>query len=232
MAVCSVNPPNALPLSTVGWIGDQSYDTNNRPIVEYRWTLVSKPAGSATILLGTGANRTSRVDLAGDYTASLVVVNDLGQTSQPCEATTTVVPTQDLWIEMYWQHAGDDMDLHLLAPGGMPRTFTDCYFANCIGYFTPDWGRTGYGGDNPHLDLDDIPGTGPENINIADPADGQYTVFVHDYPESVYTGANHVWVNVYIDGNLVASFENDLAGENTDWYVCTVDWPSGTVTPM
>ena len=233
VAVCSADPPAALPLSNVTWRGDQSYDTNGRQLTEYRWTKVSFPPGSAARLLGVGANRYSQVDLAGDYIAQLVVVNDLGQVSAPCTATTTVTPTQDLWIEMYWQHSGDDMDLHLLAPGGTPRTYSDCYFSNCIGrFFTPDWGQSGYDGDDPHLDMDDIPGTGPENINIADPADGVYTVFVNDYPGSSYDPANHVWVNVYIDGSLVASFENDLSGENNDWYVCQIDWPAGTVTPL
>lgn len=233
VAVCSAEPPAALPLSNVTWRGDQSYDSNGHQLTEYRWTKVSFPAGSAAGLLGLGANRYSQVDLAGDYIAQLVVVNDLGQVSPPCTATTTVTPTQDMWIEMYWQHSGDDMDLHLLAPGGTPRTSTDCYYSNCIGrFFTPDWGQRGYDGDDPHLDMDDIPGTGPENINIAAPAAGVYTVFVNDFPGSTYDPANHVWVNVYIDSALVASFENDLSGENTDWYVCEIDWPAGTVTPL
>ncbi|MBW1807555.1 MAG: choice-of-anchor D domain-containing protein [Deltaproteobacteria bacterium] len=233
VAVCSVSPVNAIPFQTVTWRGDQSYDTNNRAIVDHRWSIASFPAGSAATLWGFGANRTTEIDLAGSYTAELVVENDIGQVSPPCLATTTVVPTEDLWIEMYWAHNNDDMDLHLLAPGGTPRTNSDCFFSNCIGrWFTPDWGQAGYDGDDPHLDLDDIPGTGPENINIADPANGVYTVFVHDYPGNSYTSGNLVTINVYINGALVANFTETISGENSDWYVCEIDWPSGAVTPL
>ena len=232
VAICSVDPTSTVPLTTVTWYGDQSYDTNNRPIVAHHWSIVSFPAGSAARLVGTGANRYTEVDLAGTYIAELIVENDLGQMSRPCRAATTVTPTEDLWIEMYWTFPGDDMDLHLLSPGGTPRTSGDCYFMNCTGFFPPDWGVNGYDGDDPHLDLDDIPGTGPENINISDPADGIYTVFVHDYPGSVNNTPNPVTVNIYIDGALVRTFNETLTTEDQDWYVCEIDWPSGTVTPL
>ena len=71
-----------------------------------------------------------------------------------------------------------------------------------------------------------------ENINIAAPADGVYTVFVHDFPGSRYLGGNPVTVNVYIDGALVNTFSETISGEDDDWYVCEIDWPSGTVTPL
>jgi len=231
VAICSVDPVSAVPLTTITWYGDQSYDTNNRPITVYNWTIISFPAGSAARLIGTGANRYTEVDLAGTYIAELIVENDLGQVSRPCRAAATVTPTEDLWIEMYWTYSGDDMDLHLLSPGGTPRTSGDCYFMNCTGWFPPDWGVSGYDGDDPHLDLDDIPGTGPENINISDPADGVYTVFVHDYPGSVNDTPNPVTVNVYIDGAMVQTFNESVTTEDQDWYVCDIDWPSGTVTP-
>ncbi len=232
VAVCTVTPAQAAAFDTLTWRGDQSYDPDGRTITTYTWSIVSFPAGSSARLLGVGPNRTTQTDLAGNYTAQLVVQNDLGQSSQPCTATATVIPSQDLWIEMYWQHVNDDMDLHLLKPNGIKRTQGDCYFSNCIRPLSPDWGVIGVTTDNPHLDLDDIPGDGPENINIAAPANGLYTVFVHDYPGSEYTGANHVTVNVYISGQLKATFERDISGEDTDWMVCTVDWPSGVVTPL
>jgi len=232
VAVCTVTPAQAAAFDTLTWRGDQSYDPDGRAITTYTWSIVSFPAGSSARLVGVGANRTTQTDLAGNYTAQLVVQNDLGQSSQPCTATATVIPSQDLWIEMYWQRTNDDMDLHLLKPGGIKRTQGDCYFSNCIRPLSPDWGQIGVTTDNPHLDLDDIPGDGPENINIAAPADGLYTVFVHDYPGSTNTAANHVTVNVYISGQLRATFERDISGEDTDWMVCTVDWPSGVTTPL
>lgn len=233
VAVCSVNPTQAAPFETVTWDGSQSYDSNNRPLVEYRWEIFAFPPGSGSTLRGSGASRTTEVDFAGDYIASLVVVNDLGQTSSRCYATTTVTPTQELWIEMFWQHSGDDMDLHLLSPTGTPRTAGDCYYANCVPVMgiTLEWGVAGYAGDNPRLDRDDISGDGPENINIANPIDGSYTVFVHDFPGSSYQAGNEVTVKVYVDGVFQQEFNHTMVGEDDDWYVCTVDWPSGTVTP-
>ena len=56
------------------------------------------------------------------------------------------------------------MDLHLVAPGGVPRTDTDCYFETCVGGGS-DWGVVGESSDDPALDLDDIDNTGPENTD-------------------------------------------------------------------
>ncbi|MCK6527898.1 choice-of-anchor D domain-containing protein [Myxococcota bacterium] len=232
VAVCSVTPTEARPFETLQWNGSGSYDTSGRPIVSYVWTEVSFPVGSSAGLTGSGANRSTVTDLAGEYTAQLVVTNDLGQTSYPCQAVASVVPTENLWIEMYWTYSGDDMDLHLIKPSGTLETSGDCYYANCVGVGL-DWGSTGYPGDNPHLDLDDIPGTGPENINIEAPHDGDFTVVVNDYPGSVHNGTNPTYVNIYVDGALVGSFSDDMNhAEDYYWYVATISWPSGVVTPM
>lgn len=232
VAVCSVSPTSALPFDTLTWNGASSYDPDGRPIVAWTWTISSFPAGSSAGLTGFGTNRTTVTDLAGTYTSGLVVTNDLGQASPPCYATSEVTPTEDLWIEMYWTHSGDDMDLHLLKPGGSLRTSGDCYYSNCTGGGL-DWGASGVTSDNPRLDLDDIPGTGPENINIVAPYSGTYTVVVNDYPGSVYSSSNLTTVNIYVAGALAASFSNNmLGGENWDWFVATIDWPSGTITPF
>jgi len=233
VAVCDVSPnPVTPPTQTATWDGSGSYDPEGE-IVSYVWELVSVPAGSAVAMpYATGATVSGFMpDLAGDYVARLTVRND-GGNENSCEATLTATPSQDLWVEMFWEHSGDDMDLHLLAPGGVPRTDQDCYYANCVdwGYgWGLDWGQYGYDGDDPALDLDDIPGTGPENINIDDPVPGVYTVFVHDYPGSVYDGANNVTVNIYLGGVLKWTDTRTISGEDSDNYYATIDWPSGTI---
>jgi hypothetical protein len=233
VAVCGVSPTQAAPHDILTWTGGMSYDPNpGRTIQAWRWTVVSFPGGSTAVLADPGAPvTTTRTDVVGSYTAQLVVHNDLGQESAPCTATAEVSASNRLSIMLTWQHAGDDLDLHLLAPNGIPRTRTDCYFGNCTPPAVLDWGVTGYLPDNPHLDLDDIPGTGPELINLEQPAAGVYTVLVHDYPGSVYSAANRVTVIVYIDGVVAATLEHDMLGEDTDWYACDIDWPSGTITP-
>ena len=187
---------------------------------------------------GIGENRYPFVpDMAGDYVGQLTVMNESGLESDPCEVVLSSTPAQNLWIEMFWEFPNDDMDLHLIAPGGVYNNIaTDCYYANCTPgvewLYDMDWGASGYEGDDPSLDLDDINGTGPENINILDPqVDGNYTVIVHDYQGStsdVY-GSNQVTVNIYLNGSLTWTDTRAIVGDNTVNEFAEINWSSGTV---
>lgn len=235
IAECSVSPnPVSPPFEVATWDGSGSYDPGGLAITSYNWTLLSKPAGSAVDMPPGDAVRGNFMpDQAGTYVGQLIVTNEAGIQSAPCTTNLEAIPAQDLWVEMFWDRAGDDMDLHLLAPGGTPRTGTDCYFVNCDGGAVLDWGATGYAGDNPRLDLDDIPGTGPENINIDDPdaSGGGFTVFVHDYPGDGGEPTN-VTVNIYLNGSLTWSDTRTITGEDTDTYFAQIDWNAGTVTGL
>ncbi len=234
VAVCSVSPnPVSPPFESAKWEGGDSYDPMGRSISSYDWTLKRSPSGSAIVMpTGTTPARSGfEPDLAGNYVAELVVTTTDGRSSDPCETTLEAVPSQDLWVEMFWTHSGDDMDLHLLRPGGNIESNTDCYWANCTGRGL-DWGVNGSSDDDPSLDLDDITGTGPENINIGTPESGAYTVVVHDYPGSTYNSSNDVTVNVYVDGSLYWSATRSLTGEDAYEEFAEVDWDAGTVTPL
>jgi hypothetical protein len=234
VAVCSASPTEvALHTSeTATFYGEESYDNAGYRIVDYDWTLSSKPAGSTATMPAGGSNRRGfSPDLVGDYVGKLVVTNEVGVASDPCYATVTGIPLEDLWIEMYWAHSGDDMDLHLVRPGGtVADWFNDCYYINCVPPSSLDWGTRGDATDNPALDLDDIPGTGPENINVDDPESGTFTVYVHDYPGSVYSGANDVTVTVYIAGIAMWTDTRALTTEDRYYPFCDIQWPAGTVT--
>ena len=234
-AVCSVSPDIVRPITdTASFMGSESFDPAGLEI-EYDWKLVDRPVGSTANMPTGGADRHGFIaDLAGEYVAELTVTNSGGVASTPCEAVLTAEPVEALWVEMFWEHAGDDMDPHLLAPGGTLETDTDCYFANCKTTWGGglDWGVLGDSSDDPILDLDDIPNTGPENININVPEDAVYTVVVHDYPGSVFTAGNPVTINIYLDGSLQWTDTRVISGEDTYNTFATIDVASGTVTSM
>ena len=242
VAVCEVSPnPVSPPFESATWVGSDSYDPSGGVIVDYSWSLLSMPAGSTVSMPAGAANRSPFIpDMAGDYTGQLIVTNDIGINSEPCEVILNSTPAENLWIEMYWEFANDDMDLHLIAPGGTYNNLiTDCYYANCTPavewIYDMDWGTAGYEGDDPSLDLDDINGTGPENINILDPqTNGVYTVVVHDYRGStpdVYD-ANDVTVNIYLNGTLTWTDTRAISGDDTVTEFAEIDWNTGTVSSL
>jgi hypothetical protein len=241
VAVCSVTPAQLRPIvDKADWIGTDSYDPEGGTITQYSWTLSSQPAGSsATMPGGAGPIRSNFYpDLAGSYMGTLTVTTQDGRTSNPCTAELIAIPSENLWVELYWTYDDDDLDLHMTRPGyssSALMTDNDCYYANCVTTWgTLDWGVWGDSSDDPALDLDDIPGTGPENINIQAPENGDFTVYVHDYQYS--TGdtapANPATVNIYVAGSLVWTGTKSITIEDSYIPFAMVSWPSGTVTPL
>ena len=126
------------------------------------------------------------IDIAGTYTAELRVTDNLGLDSVTCDnaAVVTIIakPEEAILVQLSWRTPGDmnetdrdgtDLDLHLLHPNaqnwGNADRFEpyDCYFKNPI----PDWGQLENESDDPSLDIDDLNGSGPENVTLAVPED-------------------------------------------------------------
>ena len=231
VAVCSVDPNEILAIhESADWIGNSSYDPDGS-IASYSWILYSAPAGATSTMPGGTANRRGFTpDVAGEYVGELTVTDNDGLVSEPCYTTLVATAGDGLWVETFWTYSGDDMDLHLLDDGGILTTSSDCYFANCT-WGGLNWGSSG-AADDPILDLDDIPGTGPENINIDSPSRGTYTVYVHDYPGSSYIGRNDVTVNVYLAGRLVWTDTRNINSEGCYEPFVEVTVPGGATTSL
>ncbi len=138
--------------------------------------------------------------------------------------------TAKLLVEVSWEIEGDDMDLHLLAPGGELGSDLDCHYMNCKEETEAilDWGEEGETDDNPTLNLDDIEGSGPEVVSIPDPAPGTYTVVVHDYPSSpAMEEGNNVTIRIFVEGDLKVSDTRTISGEDVYKAVTEITVPDG-----
>lgn len=169
-------------------------------IVTTQWTLDATPDGSDA----NGPNQTNstqtefRPDIAGIYSLGLRVVDDDGQSAR-CTIPVYAVATEGLRLELFWDSA-PDMDLHLLHPEATNwHSALDCYYANCVGGVGLPWFSSS-AADNPRLDIDDVTGFGPENINIDNPEPGTYRVGVHAY----FGDSQSVTVRVYCGGSTTS----------------------------
>ena len=250
VALCEVTPDKVRPIvEGATWLGGDSYDPNDLDIT-YEWSLAYKPDGSTATMPSGSINVPDRADfdtdLAGEYVGRLVVTNSEGVRSDPCETTLEAEPAEALWVEMFWENSGDDMDLHLVSPAGTSDadgdgfadgigTDQDCYYSNCTESSWSgglDWGMPGDTIDDPILDLDDISETGPENINIEIPEDGEYHVVVHDFPGSVYEPANAVTINIYLDGVLEWTDTRLIEVEDSYTNFASINTRTGEVTDL
>ncbi len=238
VAICEVNPEMVRPIvDSADWMGNDSFDPMGSSLT-YIWNLKSKPSGSSASMPSGAADRTDFFpDMAGTYVGELVVINEFGDASDPCLATLVAIPTDNLWVEMFWESPGDadaedDMDLHFLQPGGEPYVSpTDCYWGSCRGGL--DWGIPGVLSDNPFLDLDDFR-SGPENVRIERPAEGTYTVVVHDFDSSAaeYHEVSLVTVNIYLYGALAWTDTREVWGEDEYVDFATINTATDVITPL
>jgi hypothetical protein len=201
-------------------------------------------------------NATFFVDLAGRYVIELEVYDNLGQVScAPNEVATVVieaVPEKDLHIQLVWatpadpdetDDSGTDVDLHFKHQNANERWGSsagtwDCYFQNT----SPDWGNVGDFLDNPSLDIDDINGAGPENINLDRPEVGvNYEVgAIYFRAESLFgeagrdptiEHASYVTLRIFARGELLGEFvDRELNRLNQLWHIATINWCEDPLT--
>ncbi|TVR00479.1 MAG: hypothetical protein EA398_11275 [Deltaproteobacteria bacterium] len=189
-------------------------------ITEVNWIVRPPPNSNA----GVPENPTSPqtrfyMDVSGDYLVTIQITDDKNTTF----ACSWIVSAEGegLRVELVWDTFGSvDMDLHLLrdVPGATFCTANDCYYANCRagrGTGGANWGYAPSPGEacnrgagqtcpNPRLDIDNIRGQDPENINVDNPNDGDsFRVMVHMFSG---TRTTRNTVSIYCGGSLRAVF--------------------------
>jgi uncharacterized protein YfaP (DUF2135 family) len=199
--------------------------------------------GVATTLEASGLNFSQSIVInEGQNTINITCIVELtsGKTASALKTITINgnFPKLDLFTELRWNDALSDVDFHLLPPDadlGALFTGTDCYFNN----LSPSWGAT--------LDVDDRDGNGPEHIEIATSMqNGKYRLLVHYYDDqgaAAASGPIQAFASVSVRNGSMLNFgpytlTNSLEGYNTNasggdlYEVCTIEFPSGKVTPV
>lgn len=207
-----------------------------------RWRIAQRPAGSTITLEAADQLNTSLwMQLAGRYTLELDVWDSDGrQSCTPAHLAIDVVPDADLHLQLVWHTPGDedetdrfgaDLDLHLLHPnarGQWDHPRWDCYWTNP----TPNWGDLEHPAANPTLDIDDIDGAGPENINLKSPEAGlTYRVGVFYHSDHGF-GPSYATVRIYVRGELVLETEPHWMARRERWEVADISWPSGKINRL
>lgn len=216
-AICPSDITTA-PLRAVSVTGASNADG---AISSRRWTLTSAPSASShpSPMPDDRAAVTFTPDVAGDYRLRYEVTDDRDR-SDACTTVVHAVPTDGLRVEMFWNPPGrtcpsatgaacdgSDVDLHLLrASAGLGwGSDDDCHWFNCNASTDRflSWTNAG-SADDPRLDLDDVTGHGPENINVTSPSERSYRVGAH-YFNAHGAGAQSVTLIVYCSSSTPAA---------------------------
>ena len=224
---------NGAPGLTVMLDGTGSTDSDGDLPLTYKWTMRSKPLSSDTAFLAVDAAMTTmRLDplVPGAYEVQLDVTDSTGvKNCQPARATVVATPAQKLLIEMFWDNAKTDIDLHVLknnttAKVGMAPD--DAYYANPA----PEWGQIG-ANDDPIFIRDALTGYGPELFGYVNPIDTTYRLVAEFANEHLDPNPkSKVTVRVYLYGIVKGEFTRTLEKAGNRWIIADVSWPSGVIT--
>lgn len=208
------------------------------------WTISQRPVGSTTGPSPANSLTTNVfLDVAGDFTLTFTAQDSFGASGQ-CSTIVHAIPTENLRIELSWNTDSADIDSHLLHPTATSwYSSLDCDYLNCKNQGA-SWPAAGTD-DNPRLDIDDVNGFGPENINIDIPevnTTNGYRFGAYNFSDHG-DGPSDITVRIFCGGVVKAQLtHNDLAGPGTDdassnqlWKVADIKFTSTTtcnVTPV
>jgi len=204
--------------------------------------MLSRPAGSrARFVDDMDGQPLAELDIAGRYLVHAIAYDVDGEAL--CAGTplgVRVTPASELHVQLVWDTprdpdqddvcltCGADVDLHV-ARGGPEwwHPVDDIYFMNR----TPDWGVAGLERDDPRLDVDDVDGAGPENINFDVLGTDPVGVAVHYFDDNGW-GDSFVTLRVYLYGELLFEKVGRPMVEDEFWYVGDFDPIEGTFEMM
>lgn len=232
--------PAVEPLDNVVISGDTSTAGNpTATVTAWAWEMVEQPPESSVTLTAANAVDTGfrfssasgivqGLDVAGTFVVRLTVTDSTGAVStNDARVTLNAVPTEGLHVQLSWSASVDDIDLHV-GQGASPDwcSTQDCYYGNCT-YSPPNWdGVSGFTDGDPKLDIDDLNGYGPENINIESPVTGTYVIGVHAFSgngsPSGFTPTD-ITVKVFLGGALADEYYGHLQNDDDYWTVARVD---------
>ncbi len=199
-------------------------------VASYNWAVPNAPIGFTGILENPETGVVEfEVPSAGFYEVELSLVDQEGRSScAPARLEFQIQSNDALQIQLLWEHASADLDLHLVRSGGeLFNSNDDLYFNNR----NPNWNSQDPSA-NPRLDRDDDSGYGPENAAIEAPRPGdRYEIYVHYWrtqsiiDEAVTTPELNATLNLYLRGEIAAQFQHFFEEDETLWYVGDFIWP-------
>lgn len=228
------------PLETISLSGAESRAFGGESIVAYEWALILRPQDTVVELNHHDISRADNglyLELAGSYEVELHVVDSAGTRScEPARLSVESVSGDGLHVQLVWDtpsdnnrhdNLGADVDLHLLRQGGRwNHAPWDCYWMN----MNPIWEDPFDPDTNPSLDIDRIPGWGPENINLRKPQSGiNYSVGVYYFDDHGF-GSSYATVRIFIDGELRLELKRRHIRNWQFWHVADVSWPGEEIT--
>ncbi len=232
----------AVPLDEIEFSADESFDPDGTNL-SYEWTLVDRPPSSGAFFTpnNTVASPNLFLDIAGRYVVELVVYDGHGlMACDPSQLIIEAAPDSDIHVELTWNVAaspsgtGVDMDLHYLHENGQWGMGSpwEIFFGNT----SEDWGNDG----TVSLDIDDLTGAEPENINHNNPGGSPgnprtYSAGVYYFSNSSGYPNADVMMRVYLSGQLVREIETRLfeaggfGGTGDFWWAVNIPWDGVTL---
>ncbi len=228
-------------------------------VTQYNWSVAEFPEETTSPLLVpsfTDPQPVVEVNVVGTYVFALDVGDEFGNRSgnEECPTalyTVIVQPDQAIHVELSWLTPGDpdetdtgegvgtDLDLHFAheyATGpdldfdGFPDPWFDTQWDVFWFNQSPNWESLDpNANDDPSLDRDDTDGGGPENLNLALPADGsKYLIGAHFWNDFGF-GEVDATIKVFHYADLIYEATLPSMQPRDMWWIGEIVWPEPLV---